>query len=336
MPLVETLPVGAGCAQWDVWGTLARIVVTDPARLDAAVELVRDELAAVDAACSRFRPDSEIHAVVRAGGEPLRVSERLAALVSAALYAAEQSDGDVDPTIGLAMCALGYDRDFSDVVNRVRHDGLPVQVFPAPDWRAVHLAGQELTVPAGVLLDLGATAKAWAADRCAALVAKLCGTGVLVALGGDIATAGPAPIPDGDPVDASLRAGGWRVRVQDGPREPGCTIVLPAGAALATSSTIARAWRLQGRTVHHILDPRTGNAAQRVWRTASVAAYSCIEANTLSTAAIVRGSAAPRWLASLGAPARLVAVDGRVSTLGAWPDEPIGIGPAQRRTERAA
>src|SRR5262245_4842866 len=111
MPLVETLPDGAGCAQRDGWGTLARSVVPDPARLDAAVEFIRDELAAVDAACSRFRQDSEVRAVIRAGGEPIRVSERLTALVSAALYAAKQSDGDVDPTIGLAVCALGYDRD---------------------------------------------------------------------------------------------------------------------------------------------------------------------------------------------------------------------------------
>ena len=336
MPLVETLPVGAGCAQWDAWGTQARIVVTDPARLDAAVELVRDELAAVEAACSRFRPDSEVHAVIRAGGEPIRVSERLAALVSAALYAAKQSDGDVDPTIGLAVCALGYDRDFSEVVNRVGHDGLRMQAFPAADWRAVRLAGRELTVPAGVLLDLGATAKAWAADRCAALVAYQCRTGVLVALGGDIATAGPAPEPDGESPADSLRGGAWRVRVQDGPREPGCTIMLPAGAALATSSTIARAWQWRGRNVHHILDPRTGNAAPPVWRTASVAAYNCVEANTLSTAAIVRGTAAPRWLASLGAPARLVAADGRVRTLGTWPDESTGTDAVAGQTERAA
>ena len=115
MPLVERLPVGTGCAQWSVWGTVARIVVTDPARLDAATDLVRAELAAVDEACSRFRTDSEVRDVFRAHGGPITVSVRLAELVRAALDSAVDTDGDVDPTLGLAMSALGYDRDFAEI-----------------------------------------------------------------------------------------------------------------------------------------------------------------------------------------------------------------------------
>jgi thiamine biosynthesis lipoprotein len=67
MPLVEMLPVGTDTAQWTVWGTTARIVVTDPARLALAVPLVRSELAAIDAACSRFRDDSELRVACDAG-----------------------------------------------------------------------------------------------------------------------------------------------------------------------------------------------------------------------------------------------------------------------------
>ncbi|HZD99268.1 MAG TPA: FAD:protein FMN transferase, partial [Micromonosporaceae bacterium] len=115
MPLVEQLPVGAGCAQWSVWGTVARIVVTEPSRLDAATDVVRAELAAVDEACSRFRTDSEVRDVFRAHGGPITVSVRLAELVQAALDAAVDTDGDVDPTLGLAMSALGYDRDFAAI-----------------------------------------------------------------------------------------------------------------------------------------------------------------------------------------------------------------------------
>jgi thiamine biosynthesis lipoprotein len=308
MPLVERLPIGAGCAQWSVWGTVARIVVTDPARLDVATDLVRAELAAIDEACSRFRTDSEVRDVFRAYGRPITVSVRLAELVRAALDSAVDTDGDVDPTLGLAMSALGYDRDFAEITAGASAMHPNVTAFATADWRNVRLDGRELTVPPGVLLDLGATAKAWAADRCAAIVAEHCGTGVLVALGGDIATAGPTD-------------GSWRVRVQDGPREPSCTISLPAGAALATSSTIGRTWQAGSRRLHHILDPRTGQPAPRVWRTASVAAYTCVRANTLSTAALVRGARARQWLDTLGAPARLVAADGRVTTLGTWPAE---------------
>jgi FAD:protein FMN transferase len=308
MPLVEQLPIGAGCAQWPVWGTIARIVVAEPSHLDAATDLVRAELAAVDEACSRFRTDSEVRDVFRAHGGPITVSVRLAELVRAALDAAVDTDGDVDPTLGLAMSALGYDRDFAAIITGASAMHPNVTALATADWRSVRLDGRELTVPPGVLLDLGATAKAWAADRCAAIMAERCGTGVLVALGGDIATAGP-------------NGGSWRVRVQDGQHEPSCTISLPAGAALATSSTIGRTWQAGSRRLHHILDPRTGQPAPRVWRTASVAAYTCVRANTLSTAALVRGARARRWLDTLGAPARLVAADGRVTTLGTWPAE---------------
>ena len=302
MPLVETLPVGADTRQWSVWGTVARIVVTDAARLAEAADLVAAELAAVDQACSRFRTDSELNAACRAN-RPVQVSPLLADLVSAALDAARQTAGAVDPTVGAALCALGYDRDFAALTGR--RVAPAVQVFPTPDWRAVRLRGRELTVGYGVLLDLGATAKAVAADRAAALVARRLGIGVLVALGGDIATAGPAP------------DGGWRVLVRDRPGDPECTVCLPAGAALATSSTVGRTWGRTGELLHHILDPRTGRPAAAVWRTVSVAAYSCLRANTLSTAAIVRGPAAPTLLA--GIPARLVTPDLDVLRLGGWP-----------------
>lgn len=303
MPLVETLPVGEDTAQWEVWGTVARIVVLDPARLAAATALVRAELAAVDRACSRFRPDSELNVACRTGGRPVTVSPLLADLVAAALDAARRSDGAVDPTVGGALCHLGYDRDFAELTGRTVAPS--VRVFPSPDWRCVRLEGDRLIVPAGVLLDLGATAKAVAADRAATLVALRLGTGVLVALGGDIATAGPAP------------EGGWRVLVQDRPGDPSCVVKLPAGAALATSSTAGRTWGRPGELLHHIVDPATGRPAARVWRTVSVAAFSCLRANTLSTAAVVRGHDAPGLLD--GVPSRLVTPDLDVLRLGGWP-----------------
>jgi FAD:protein FMN transferase len=171
-----------------------------------------------------------------------------------------------------------------------------------------------VTVPVGVLLDLGATAKACTADRCAALVAARTGAGVLVSLGGDIATAGPGP------------AGGWRVLVQDRPVDPACTVTLPAGHAIATSSTVRRRWRHGGRLVHHVLDPRTCQPAEPVWRSVTVAAPRCLLANTLSTAALVRGQAALPWLRALDVPARLVDAAGAVLSTPRWPG-PAACGP---------
>src|SRR6201992_2123589 len=164
-------------------------------------------------------------------------------------------------------------------------------------------------------LDLGATAKAWTPDRSAARIAETLSTGVLVGLGGDISVAGPAP------------EGGWRIRVQDitghpdeDPSGPATVVAITSGG-LATSSTTARRWRRGGSVLHHILDPRTGLAPAPVWRTVSVTAATCADANAASTAAIIRGDSAPGWLAALRLPARLVADTGRVETVAGWPAE---------------
>jgi thiamine biosynthesis lipoprotein len=139
------------------------------------------------------------------------------------------------------------------------------------------------------------------------------GCGVLVSLGGDTAVAGEAP---GD---------GWRIRVQDRTALPGEPAVGPSqvvtirDGGLATSSTAARRWRRGGDVLHHILDPRTGRPAAPVWRTVSVAAATCADANTAATAAVIRGRQALPWLTSLRLPARLVALDGAVHTLAGWP-----------------
>ncbi len=140
-----------------------------------------------------------------------------------------------------------------------------------------------LRIPPGIRLDLGATAKAWAADRSAARIAADLGCGVLVSLGGDIAVSGEPP------------TGGWRIRVQDisgspgdPPAGPSAVVAIRTGG-MATSSTAARRWRRGGDVLHHILDSRTGLPAAPVWRTVSVSAASCTDANIASTAAIIRG-----------------------------------------------
>lgn len=291
--------------QWPVWSTIARLVVTDPAALSEAYRLVISQLRAVEQAASRFRPDSEVSRLQHAGGQPQQVSPLLAELVGAALVAAERTGGDVDPTIGRALVELGYQRDFTGIPKQA--GSVRVAVRPAPGWQRVQMAGQWLTVPPDVLLDLGATAKAVTADRCAEQIARRFGVGVLVSLGGDIATAGPGP------------DGGWQVRVEDHPSDRACRVALPAGAAIATSSTVSRQWRRGDRVLHHVLNPRTCQPAQPVWRSVTVAAYSCLYANTLTTAALVRGLAAPGWLRELSMPARLVTASREVVRTPNWP-----------------
>jgi thiamine biosynthesis lipoprotein ApbE len=299
-------------ASWRALGTLVRLVVTEPRCLAEARRLLEADLAAVDLACSRFRADSEICALHASGGQ--QVSPLLAEAIAVALRAAELTDGDIDPTVGAAMSAVGYDRDFEQVQRTSAADH-PVTVRTIPGWRQVRLDGRMLTMPEDVQLDLGATAKAWAADRSASRIAQQVGCAVLVSLGGDIAVAGPAP------------EGGWRIRVQDVTSEPDdppdgpYALVAIRDGGLATSSTAARRWQRGGDVLHHILDPRTGLPAEPVWRTVSVAAGTCADANAASTAAVIRGRAALGWLAGLGLPSRLVDATGVVFTVAGWPDD---------------
>jgi thiamine biosynthesis lipoprotein ApbE len=297
-------------ADWDALGTVVRLVVTDPRGLAAARRILEADLAEVDAACSRFRPDSEIRNLPR--GIATTISPLLAGAISVALRAARLTDGDVDPTVGGAMSAAGYDRDFS----QIRADGPPLLMTAraVPGWRQVRLDGRQLTLPAGVELDLGATAKAWAADRSAARIAATVGCGVLVSLGGDISVAGPPP--DGE---------GWVIRVQDVTGDPAAeqagpyAVVAIRDGGLATSSTAHRRWRRGGDVLHHILDPRTGLPAGSAWRTVSVAAGTCADANAASTAAVIRGRAAMSCLTGHRLPARLVDSTGVVFTVAGWP-----------------
>jgi FAD:protein FMN transferase len=295
------------------FGTFGTLLVTSQPAVGPARDLLGRELRAIDLACSRFRPDSELTLLNQAGGRRQPVSPLFAEALAVALGAAAATDGDVDPTCGQSLVRLGYDRDFAQLATRGRAPAGPARPVPAPGWQCVDLDLAALTVrlPAGVLVDLGATAKALAADRAARTIAAATGAGVLVNLGGDIAVAGPPP------------AAGWRIEIVADPTAGGRRPVIALqDGGLATSSTGSRAWQRGVQRLHHIVDPRTGWSADSCWTAVSVAAATCVDANSASTAAIIRSAAAPGWLSSLGLPARLVGTDGTLTTTGAWPDEP--------------
>ena len=136
---------------------------------------------------------------------------------------------------------------------------------------------------------------------------------MLVNLGGDVSVAGPAP------------ADGWGVGIapscSTAPADADVVVALRSGG-LATSGTTARTWSRNGRTVHHIVDPWTGEVAPSTWAFVSVLGGSCLEANGWSTASVVWGADAPGNLSAHGVAARLVASDGTVTCTGGWPTVP--------------
>jgi thiamine biosynthesis lipoprotein len=299
-----TAPDTIGRAEFPLWGGTAVVAVTERAGLTAALAQVKRTVAAFDLACSSFREDSELALVNASNGEPVVVSETLLGAVREGLRAARLSDGAVDPTVGQAL-----------VAHRINPalDGRRLRIEPVPGYAVVKLdeARRSVTVPSGVRLDLGATAKALAADIAAAAAAAAAGCGALVGLCGDIAVAGSPP-PEG-----------WKIRVTDDHRRgeaPGQTVAIDSGG-LATSSVTVRRSSAGSDAIHHLIDPSTGRPATGPWRTVSVTAGSCLDANTASTAAIVLGTAAPDWLARHELPARMVGHDGSVRHIAGWPQQ---------------
>jgi FAD:protein FMN transferase len=297
-------------ASFAALGTTTVVAVTSDPELGRARRLLETQLDRLDRVCSRFRDDSELSAANASAGRRVEISADLCAAVSSALAAAGMTAGLVDPTVGATLSALGYDRTISLVRGR---NGWRVNGFAAKtsSWRLVELdeEGSTLRMPAGTTLDLGATAKAEAADRAATALSSELGCGVLVSLGGDIAIAGEPP------------SGGWCIGIGDDSTKASTTRVIVHGGGLATSSVTTRRWPTDRGEMHHLIDPRTGRPSATAWKTVSVAAGNCLDANVASTAAVILGAAAPAWLAERRLPARLVAVDGSVTTVAGWPSD---------------
>ncbi len=276
-----------------------------------ALQITRD----VDETCSRFRDDSDLSRVNDHPGEWVAVDPLLVSAVESACEAARQTDGLVNPLLGRPLVLLGYDRDFAllhqsdEVVDSV--EPLPL----VPDihaWQSIGIDREgAVLIPAGTALDLGATAKAWAADLIAAAFAQTLRCSSLINLGGDIRISQA----DGEP---------WPIAIGERPDLPADVVVGLDDGGLATSSTQVRQWRRSGVRRHHIINPRTGLPATEVWRTVTATGPSCVAANIASTAAIVLGHEAPGWLTERGVSARLVSGSGDVLRVGNWPTDTGG------------
>ena len=295
-------------AEFPAFGTYGYLAVRRAEALPRALRIARTVVKDVDATCSRFRADSDLTRVNREPGRWVDVDPLLVEAVRVAVRAAAATDGMVHPLLGRPLVTLGYDRDFGEL-REVETGQSEPSAPPVDAWRSIELGEARVRIPAGTALDLGSTAKAWAADVVAAGLEQDLGEPALVSLGGDIMISAP----DGNP---------WRVDVAEQPTDlrerPACRVDLTAGG-LATSSTRVRRWTRQGTVRHHLLDPRTGEPAAEVWRTVTATGASCVAANTATTAAVVLGAAALPWLDRRGVTARLVATDGSVHVAGTWP-----------------
>ena len=292
---------------FETWGLTGSLFTQNDETLPFAEQRLWHWINAVDDACNRFRPDSEISNLNRVHGEPVAISETLELALDAALRASEATGGLCDPTVLPALLALGYDRDYDELATRSIVAKEPV---PSPGVDAIDLDRQAhaVTLRPGCQLDLGASAKALVADLVADELAFY--GGVLVEIGGDVAVRGRGP------------TGPWVIGISPSlqltAREPR---IIVTDSGVATSSSTTRTWRVGGRVVNHIIDPRTGTFAHGAYACATVSAVDCVTANAFATAALLWGEDAAYYISQAGWSGRLVRHDDTVEFVGRWPRE---------------
>ena len=221
------------------------------AALDVATDHARTFAETWESRFSRFRAESELSRLNRAGNTGLVVSDEFLAVLDDAADACERTGGLFNPAILPALEQLGYDRDFALVPPRsAAMDSRPTN--PAQDWLsaiAIDRHSNRVVMPPGCQLDFGGIAKGIFVDRLAERFAEW--PGGCVSAGGDLRVWGDPP--DGD---------NWVVGIEDPTKsnEEICLISItgPEAAAVATSATNRRAWWSGPERLHHLIDPATG------------------------------------------------------------------------------
>lgn len=293
---------------FQVWGMSGTLATEHPAQMRFAEKCLWQRISEFDAACNRFRDDSELSRLNERAGETVAISDTLERALVSALQACDVTEGLCDPSVLPALLALGYDVDYDELRGR---EGAPVHSpIPAagPDAIALDLSEHTVTLAPGCQLDLGATAKALVADVIADDVAS--SGGVVVEVGGDVAVRGSGP------------DGLWAIGLSDTlhltGREPRVGIT---HGGIATSSITTRTWLAGGRIVNHVIDPRTGEPADGPYATATVSGVSCVVANAFATASLLWGDDAPYHVAQAGLSGRLIRRDGAIDYVGGWPED---------------
>ena len=287
--------------EWRAVGTTCAAAVTagshEEHEISWALAAARDEVASCERELSRFDPASDLSRLNAAGGRWIPVGRRLLEALGLALRAREDTAGRFDPTVLPALAAAGYDRSFELLEER--------EARLADDWRAgtaieLDLENGRARLEPGSSVDLGGMGKGYAAGRAldAMLAASPALAGGLVDLGGDIAVSGDSP-----------EGGPWLVAVAD-PRRQGETLAVLAleSGGVATSGRDARRFG-PARSLHHLIDPETGESALAGPLTVTVVAPDPVAAEVHATTLAIAGPAeaerhvtARPWLSALYVP----------------------------------
>ncbi len=252
------------------------------------LQLAEAEALRIEQKFSRYRKDNIIFQINNANGQPIQLDEETANLVDFADACYQMSDGRFDITSGLLRKVWHFDGS----------DNLPdpeaiKALLPRIGWSKVKWQRPNLTLPAGMEIDLGGIGKEYAVDKTAEILSQYLSTGVMINYGGDLFALGP-----------QINGAPWNVGIDD-PNATGEQVVVQISfskGGLATSGDARRYLLKEGVRYGHILDPRTGWPVLNPHRSVTVAARTCIEAGMLATLAMMQGSDAKLFLEEQGVP----------------------------------
>ena len=262
-----------------------RLETDDPDLARRAGAAVEAEARRIEAKYSRYRADSVVGKINRAGGAEIAVDAETAHLLDFAAQCYAVSGGLFDITSGVLRRIWRFDGS----------DNLPTpdQIKPLRalvGWHRVVWKPPAIILPAGMEIDLGGLAKEYAVDRALAALRAITAEPALVNFGGDLAVTGP-------------RRGGkaWNVAIEHVERSGEMAGMLElSNGALATSGDMRRYLLKDGVRYGHILDPKTARPVMDAPRSVTVAAATCIAAGMTATLAMLHGRRAEAFLKSEG------------------------------------
>jgi len=271
------------------------IVVGGPSHL---LRLAEDRVADLEHRWSRFVDSSEISALNRYAGAPVKVSPETVELVQRAIDAWRITRGRFDPTVLGAMLRAGYDRSFETLGPRPSA-GVGDLALGAG---AIAILDDIVRLPRGVGFDPGGIGKGLAADIVAEELQAHGAQRACVNLGGDVRVCSTNPHCDA-----------WTVAV-DHPWcvDPIARLGITRGAA-ATSTSLRRQWVVDGEPRHHLIDPATGQPSTSDLTFVTVVAGHAWAAEVLAKAVLLEGT--PNQfdlLSTMGAEGIAIDAQGRV------------------------
>ena len=225
---------------------------------------------------SRTVEDSDVWRINHAEGEPVTVSEDTISILQCAGQISGLSGGAFDATIAPVSTLW----DFTSGSAVLPEAETIAKAAELVDYTKVMIDGNRVTLPAGMMIDLGGIAKGYIADRIKTYLEKRGVKHAILSFGGNVVAIGTKP-------DSSQ----WTVGIQDIDKGTGASMLKTriSGGSVVTSGIYERGFDLDGVRYHHLLSPDTGWPAQNELASVTIISDSSMEGDALSTAAFVLG-----------------------------------------------